>query len=146
MSRIKNIAAIVVILLFSTASVLADGNDSRKDELIGKYQSRIDKAKEHDWQTYAECADELLSLRITCEEVCNWIEKSIQIKETVKNRTLKGDLMVLQGKYTEAKKEYIKAIALAQHSDEAHLIADLQWKILVASGIENYEDFNAVQQ
>jgi hypothetical protein len=146
MSRIRNITAIIVTMLFSTGVVLGDGNDSKKEELIEKYQSRIDKAKEHDWQTYAECADELLSLRITCEEVCNWIDKSIKIKETVQNRTLKGDLLVLQQKFTEAKKEYIKAITLAQHSDEAHKIADIQWKILVASGIENYHNFHVNQE
>ena len=146
MSISRNITAIIVTVLFSTVIVFADGNDSKKEELIDKYQSRIDKAKEHDWQTYAECAHELLSLRITCDEVCHWIEKSIQIKETVQNRTLKGDLLVLQGKYVDAKKEYIKAIALAQHSEESHKIADLQWKIMIASGIENYHSFHANQE
>jgi hypothetical protein len=120
----------------------ADGNDSRTEELIDKHQSRIARAKLNDWKIYADCANELVIMRIANAEILSWINKSIEIKETVFNRTVKGDILVLQGKTTEAQKEYVKAIGLAQNTEQENKIPDLQWKILVAMGIENYNNFH----
>jgi hypothetical protein len=121
----------------------ADGNDSNKDDLIDKLETKIEKAKFQDWKLYAECADELIQARIVNEEILSWINKSIEIKETVFNRTLMGDYLVLQNKTKEAKMEYVKAIALARKTGEKDKISGIQWKILVAMGIENYNDWHA---
>jgi hypothetical protein len=130
-------------MFFSISMACADGNESKSEEMIDKHQSRIAKAHANDWKTYAECADELVSLRICNPEILSWINTSIKIKETVFNRTLKGDFLVLEGKFTEAKKEYIKAIGLAQNTPDEKEIPDLQWKILITMGIENYTNFHA---
>lgn len=146
MLKLRVFTTFVVIALFSTTLVLADGNDTRTAELIDKHQSIIDKAKVKDWKTYAECANELVSLRICNEEILSWINKSIEIKETIFNRTVKGDFLLLEGEYINAKKEYIKAIGLAQKSGKKTVIPDLQWKILIAMGVENYNNFHANQK
>ena len=146
MPKFRVFTTFIVIALFSTTSVFADGNDSKAEELIDKHQTKISKAKVKDWKTYAECASELVSLRIGNEEILSWINKSIEIKETVFNRTVKGDFLVLAGDYIDAKKEYIKAISLAQKSGEKNKIPDLQWKILIAMGDENYHNFHADQK
>ena len=143
MPKLRVFTTFVVIALFSTSLVLADGNDTRTAELIDKHQTIIDKAKVTDWKTYAECANELVSMRICNEEILSWINKSIDIKETIFNRTVKGDYLVLAGQYVNAKKEYIKAISLAQKSGDRSIIPDLQWKILVTMGVENYNNFHA---
>ena len=49
-------------------------------------------------------------------------------------------------KYDLAEKEYIKAISLAQQSGDKKIIPDLQWKILIAMGMENYHNFHANQK
>jgi len=146
MLKFRVFTTFIVIALFSTTSVFADGNDSKAEELIDKHQTKISKAKVKDWKTYAECASELVSLRINNEEILSWINKSIEIKETVFNRTVKGDFLVLAGEYVSAKKEYIKAISLAQQSGDKKIIPDLQWKILIAMGMENYHNFHANQK
>jgi hypothetical protein len=146
MPKLRVFTTVVVIALFSTSLVLADGNDTRAAELIDKHQTKIDKAKVTDWKTYAECANELVSMRISSEEILSWINKSIEIKETIYNRTVKGDFLLLEGEYINAKKEYIKAISLAQKSGKKNVIPDLQWRILIAMGVENYNDFHANQK
>ncbi len=143
MSKLRVFTTFIVITLFSATFAFADGNDTRTEELIDKHQTIIAKAKIKDWKTYANCANELVSMKISNEEVLSWINKSIEIKETVFNRTVKGDFLVLAGQYIDAKKEYIKAISLAQKSGEKSKIPDLQWKILVTMGIENYNNFHA---
>lgn len=146
MHRSVIITTIVVSLLLGLNARGADGNNSRVEELIDKHQSKIAKAKLNDWKTYAECANELVSMQIANEEILSWINKSIQIKETVYNRTVKGDFLVLENKLREAKKEYVRAIELARNTSEEKKIPDLQWKILVAMGLENYHDFHAVKE
>ena len=143
MKKLRIITTIIVTIFFSLTYAYADGNDSGPDELIDKNQAIIDRAKVNDWRTLAECADALISKRIISDEILNWIDRSIKIKETVYNRTVRGDFLVVQGKTTEAKKEYIKAISLAQKTGERSKIADIQWKILVAMGVENLNDFQA---
>ena len=143
MSKLRVFTAFIVIALFSTTFVYADGNDTRTEELIDKHQTIIAKANVKDWKTYANCANELVSMQICSAEILSWINKSIEIKETVFNRTVKGDYLVLAGQYVNAKKEYIKAISLAQKSGDRSIIPDLQWKILVTMGVENYNNFHA---
>jgi hypothetical protein len=146
MSKLRVFTTFVVIALFSTSIVFADGNDTRTAELIDKHQTIIDNAKVTDWKTYAQCANELVSNRISNEEILSWINKSIEIKETIFNRTVKGDFFLLEGEYINAKKEYVKAISLAQKSGKRNVIPDLQWKILIAMGVENYNNFHANQK
>lgn len=146
MSKLRVFTTFVVITLFSVTFSFADGNDTRTEELIDKHQTIIAKADVKDWQTYAKCANELVSMQICSKEILSWINKSIEIKETVFNRTVKGDFLVLTGQYINAKKEYIRAIGLAQKSGEKDKIPDLQWKILVTMGVENYNNFHANQK
>lgn len=143
MSKLRVFTTFIVITLFSATFAIADGNDTRTEELIDKHQALIEKAKVKDWKTYADCARELVSMKICNEEILSWINKSIEIKETVFNRTVKGDFHLLSGEYVNAKKEYVKAISLAQKSGEKSKIPDLQWKILITMGVENYNDFHA---
>ena len=146
MSKLRVFTTFIVITLCSASLVFADGNDSKTEELIDKHQTKIAKANTKDWKTYAECANELVALSISNEEILSWINKSIQIKETVFNRTVKGDFLVLAGQYVDAKKEYIKAISIAQQSGKKNIIPDLQWKILITMGLENYHNFHANQK
>ena len=146
MKKLRIFTTLLVTMIFSIAMSYADGNDSNTDQLIVKHQMIIAKAGIKDWKCYAECADALMTQRIVNDEVLSWIKKSIEIKETVFNRTLMGDYLVLNNKTTEAKKEYIKAISLAQTTGEKSKISGIQWKILVAMGVENYNDFHATNK
>jgi uncharacterized protein YutE (UPF0331/DUF86 family) len=146
MNKLRIITTIIVTILFSWSTSYGDGNESKIDELIDKHQSRIAKANHKDWKTYAECANSMVEMRIANDEILSWINKSIDIKETVYNRTVRGDFLILQKKFTDAKKEYIKAICLAQKTGEKYKIPDIQWKILIAMGIENYTNFHTSKE
>jgi hypothetical protein len=145
MNKTRIITVFIVTLFFSMPAY-PDGAETSPEELIDKQQSIVEKARPHDWETYAKCADALISQRISSKEILSWIDRSIEIKETAYNRTVKGDFLVLKGKLTDAKKEYIKAIDLAQKTGERDKIAGIQWKILVAMGIENYNNFHATKE
>jgi len=146
MKKLGIFTTIIVILLSNLTIASADGNDSKTEELIDKYEARIANAKMHDWKTYAECADALISMGVASDEVLAWIDRSIEVRETVYNRTVRGDCLLKQGKITDAKKEYIRAIGLAQQTGERDKISNIQWKILVAMGIENYNNFQTSGQ
>lgn len=143
MKNLRIFTTLLVTMIFSITMSFADGNDSNTDELVVKHQAIIAKAGIRDWKCYAECADALMTQRIVNDEILTWINKSIEIKETVFNRTLMGDYLVLKNKTVEAKKEYVKAISLAQTTGEKDKISGIQWKILVAMGVENYNNFHA---
>jgi hypothetical protein len=143
MKTLRIITTLIVTMMLSISMSMADGNDSNTEDLIDKQEAKIEKARSQDWKLYAECADVLIKARISNKDVLSWINKSIEIKETVYNRTLMGDYLVLENKTTEAKKEYIKAISLAQKNGEKEKISGIQWKILVAMGVENYNNFHA---
>jgi len=146
MPKSRIFTTLIVIAALGITTAFADGYDTKTEQLIDKHQAKIEKANATDWKMYAECANELVSLRICSDEILAWINKSIDIKETVFNRTVKGDFLVLAGQYIDAKKEYIQAISLAQKNGQKEIIPDLQWKILVAMGVENYHNFHDQQK
>jgi predicted RNA polymerase sigma factor len=65
------------------------------------------------------------------------------VKETIFNRTVKGDFLVIKGKIKEAQAEYVRAIELARELNKKDQIPGIQWKILISMGVENYNNFHA---
>jgi len=100
-------------------------------------------AKPKDWKTPALCANDLITQRIKSVDALDWISKSIEIKETVSNRVIKGDYYVMNEEIDKAQNEYIKAINLARETGKSEMIPDIQWKVLVAMGVQNYLNFHA---
>lgn len=116
------------------------------EDFVLKHKLKIENARDRDWKTYAECANAFVSKRICNAEILDWINQSISIKETVFNHVVKGDYFVVTGKITEAKNAYIKAIDLAMKNGKNKEISDIQWKILIAMGVENYNEFHSLNK
>jgi len=144
--KIRIFTAIIAILFISTGLFAYDGNKDAAEESLLKHKTIISKAKDRDWKTYAECANAMVTKRICNTEILNWINKSISIKETVFNHVVKGDYFVVEGKITEAKNEYIRAIELAMKNGKEDEVSDIQWKILIAMGVENYNNFHSLNK
>jgi len=146
MLKVKIFTTLLAIFFAGITCVLADGNDLDVEEFISKHKARVEKAGIDDWETFAECANALVTKRIASEEVILWIDKSIEIKETIYNRTVKGDYLVCKGKIKEAQNEYIRAIELARELNKNDEIPGIQWKILISMGVENYNNFHSINQ
>jgi predicted RNA polymerase sigma factor len=137
---VTSFLAIFIARAICAPTPATDPND---EEYVLKYKARIETAAPDDWKTFAECANALVSKRIATVEVMNWIDHSIEIRETVFNRTIKGDYLILKGKIREGQAEYVRAIKLARQANRQDEIGEIQWKILISMGIENYNRFQA---
>ena len=142
MQHLKTFTPFFTICLLCVSFVFASGSDVDIEEFISKHKARIEKAAPDDWKTFADCANALISRRIAAEEVLQWIDQSIKVKETIYNRTIKGDFLVVKGKIKEAQAEYVRAIELARETNKKDEIPGIQWKILISMGIENYNNFH----
>ncbi len=139
----KKINLLLVSLLIGISFALAGGDEQKVEELVSKHKAKIEKADSKDWKIYADCANALVERRIISREVYDWICHSIEIKETIYNRVVKGDYYVLKGEIRKAQAEYVKAIELAKKENKHYEIGRIQWKILISMGVENYNNFHA---
>lgn len=146
MLKLKDITTLLAAVLVSTGSLLAGGNDLNIEEYISKQEQRIENAAPDDWKTLADCAGALISKRIVTDETLNWIERSINIRETFYNRTIKGDYLVLKGSVKEGQAEYVRAIELAKLANKTDEISNIQWKIMISMGVDNYNKYQAENQ
>jgi hypothetical protein len=146
MLKLKDITTLLAAFLICTGYVFASGSDLNVEEYIIKQEQRIENAAPDDWKTFADCANALISKRIVTEETLNWIKRSIDIRETVYNRTIKGDYLVLKGSIKEGQAEYVRAIELAKLENRSEEISNIQWKIMISMGVENFNKFQAENQ
>jgi len=141
MLKLKIFTTFLVTFFGGTFYAFSAGNDLNVEEFISKYKARMENAAPDDWKTFADCAYALVSKQIATSEALNWIDRSIGIRETVYNRTVRGDFLVLKGTIREAQAEYVRAIELARLENRKDEISGIQWKILISMGIENYNKF-----
>ena len=98
MNRLFKIFPVAVLILLTAQFTFADNLTTAEEEaLILKHSEAVEKAKAKDWKTPALCANDIVTQRIKSEEALNWVNKSIEIKETVFNRVVKGDYFVVAG-------------------------------------------------
>jgi hypothetical protein len=144
MKKILNIIPVLTLTFLAFQFTYAEDLTCEEEEiLITKLTKTVGKANPKDWKTPAHCASDIINLRIKSAVALEWINKSIEIKETVYNRVVKGDYYIVNEEPQKALDEYIRAINLAREKEKKELIPDIQWKVLVAMGVQNYLDFHA---
>ncbi|MBR9998677.1 MAG: hypothetical protein KFF73_06890 [Cyclobacteriaceae bacterium] len=146
MVKLKDFTAFLTTSLFCITFVYGTGSDLNVGEYISKHKERIENAAPDDWKTYADCANALVSKKIVTDEIIKWIDRSISIRETMYNRTVKGDYLVLKGAIRAGQAEYVRAIELAKQENRNEEISTIQWKIMISMGIENLNKFQAESQ
>ncbi|MFC2124234.1 hypothetical protein ACFLU5_05440 [Bacteroidota bacterium] len=147
MIRLIKLIPVLTLILLTTQITYADNLTCAEEEaLMIKHSESVEKAKPKDWKTPALCANDVITQRIKSKEALEWVNKSIEIKETIFNRVVKGDYYVVNEEIDKAQKEYIRAINLARETGKNEMIPDIQWKVLVAMGVQNYLDFHANNQ
>src|SRR5690606_32720648 len=105
---------IAALLLFSlaTASMAASVNkaDDKEDKITLKMRKSVSKASPDDWHTLAMAAEKCIKKGVNLAEAVEWLDKSIAIRETAYNLTVKGDYYKANRLPDKALEYYVKAI------------------------------------
>ncbi len=126
-SNFKKLLTFTFALLLSVATF--NYANAFADKAVEKAREAVENASPDDWHTLAKSADKLIRKNKNLKEAHEWIEKSIEIKPTVYNLTIKGDYYMANRLPDDAVKFYVKAMNMAKNEDNHADVSDLQNKI-----------------
>lgn len=104
----------LIAFLFVTTSVFAGPGDNKKVE---KAIEAVENAAPDDWRTLAESAEVCIRKNVHLKEASEWLQKSIEIKETPYNLSVMGDYFAANNLPDKAANCYIKSMQLALAED-----------------------------
>ena len=132
-SILKNALSLgLVVAMLLTVSVSFANVGSKAEE---KAREAVENAAPDDWHTLAESAEKLMRNKKNLKEANEWIDRSIEIKATSFNYTLKGDYFVAVKMSDKALDYYVKAMQLAQEENKKADLSSLQQKVAAITGI-----------
>ena len=131
--NVKNLLSLgLVTALLLTFSISFASTGSKAEE---KAREAVENAAPDDWHTLAESAEKLMRNKKNLKEANEWIDRSIEIKETAYNHTLKGDYFQAVKMPEKALKYYVKAMQLAQEENKDADLSSIQQKVAAITGI-----------
>lgn len=119
----------ILSLLFSFIVMPTFANDDPNSKLVENAKKAVKKADATDWETLAQSAEICFIKKENIEEAVQWINKSLEIKETAYNLEVKGDYLKSIGKRREAKELYYNAILKSKEVDMQVNTSKLQEKL-----------------
>lgn len=129
----KSFAMIIAVLVMFSSATYASSND---DKTVEKAREAVENASPDDWHTLAKSAEKCFKKNVNLKEAREWLDKSIEIKPTVYNLTLKGDYYKMNRLPDKALNYYIKAMKIAKEEDEHSMeLTSLQRKIAEITNI-----------
>ena len=105
------------------------------DKAVEKAREAVENASPDDWMTLAKSADKLIQRKKNLKEANEWLEKSLAIKETVYNLTVRGDYYLVNNLPDKALDYYVKAMNLAKSEDADADITGIQMKVAQITNI-----------
>lgn len=99
------------------------------EKTIEKARNAVENASPDDWHTLAASAEKCLNKEINLKEANEWLDRSIQIKATAYNLSLKGDYYALNKLPKKAVEYYVKAANAAKSNDSKADVTEYQRKI-----------------
>lgn len=132
-SNVKKFLSLSFVLLMFTAT-LAQAN-MVFDKAVEKAREAVENASPDDWYTLANSAEKLIRKNKNLKEANEWLDRSIEIKETVYNLTVKGDYYQANQLPDKALEYYVKAMNLAKSEDANANISDIQRKVAQITNI-----------
>ena len=133
MKSLKIVVAALLITFLGTSFTYAGVNlDDKDSKSVIKARQAIENASPDDWTTFAKSAAVCIKKNTNMKEASQWIDKSLQIKETQYNLEVKGDYYNANKLYREAMSYYIKSIAAGKAADKNFSASRLQNKIVAA--------------
>lgn len=118
--------ALMFAMLFAVSISFAKQSE---DKAIVKARDAATNASPDDWHTLASCAEKCINKKANLKEANEWLDRSIEIKPTAYNLSLKGDYYVLNQLPEKALEYYVKAMTTAKTDDHTADISDIQKKI-----------------
>lgn len=116
------VAALIMISAVSYAGPV-------DDKTVEKARQAVQNASPDDWHTLAKSAEKCFNRNVNLKEAAEWLDKSIEIKPTVYNLTLKGDYYKMNRLPDKALDYYVKAMKIAKEEDNNSDLSEIQRKI-----------------
>ncbi len=128
--KVLSLGLVVAFLLSVSVSYASTGSKAEE-----KAREAVENAAPDDWHTLAESAEKLMRKKKNLKEANEWIDKSISIKETSYNTTLKGDYYYALQMPDKALEYYVKAMQLAHKENKDADLSSIQQKVAAITGI-----------
>ncbi|MGZ6970803.1 MAG: hypothetical protein ACXVID_03990, partial [Thermoanaerobaculia bacterium] len=103
-----------------------------KGQFLASAKDAVAKAKADDWQTPLVASRYLYDNKVALDDAAKWLEKSIAIKATFGNLSVKANALAAEGKTKDAIAMAEKALAagaVAEQKPSPEAIAALEKKI-----------------
>ena len=121
----RSIFSLAVLFLFAFATMV----QAKEGKAVQKAKEAVSNAAPDDWMTYAESAEVLLKKNTSLNDVSEWLDKSIAVKESSYNLELKGDYYMATNLPKKAMEFYIKSIQKGKEESESYNLLEVQDKI-----------------
>lgn len=102
---------------------------AKESKAVQKAREAVANAAPDDWMTYAKSAEVLLNKNTSLNDVAEWLDKSMAIKESSFNLELKGDYYMATNLPKKAMEFYIKSMQMGKEENEYYNPLDVQDKI-----------------
>ena len=116
----------LTLVLFVSNAVFAKKGD---EKVVEKARETVAEASPHDWQAYAKAAEMCIEKQVNLKEATQWLEKSLEIKETTLNTEIMGDYYAMNDLPEKAVEMYMKSMALGNQNDKFFDSSHLQQKM-----------------
>lgn len=114
----------------------AEGPKERNESrAVQKAREMVEESAYHDWHTLAKAAERCIVIDKNLKEAYDWLEMSIELKETVYNLTVLGDYYLKNDLPVKAMNTYLKALGMARNENRAFDGSELESKIWVVRNI-----------
>jgi tetratricopeptide (TPR) repeat protein len=124
--------AFLAFLLGSISFVVAANPriiEQKTDKVTLKTREAVSKASPDDWYTFAEAAEKCINKGVNLNEASQWLERSLEIKETSYNLSVKGDYYMANRLPEKALKYYVKSIEVGKEETHEFDVSAVQKKI-----------------
>ncbi len=114
----KNVRSIMMALatVFISASVYALPSTA-DNKTVTKARLAVEEAAPDDWHTYAESAEKCMRKKVNLKEAKDWLDKSLEIKETAYNLAIMGDYYQMNDLPEQALEYYVKSLRQGLEND-----------------------------
>jgi hypothetical protein len=121
----------LLVALFASATMANPGirNEDKADKTTEKAREAVSKASPHDWFALAEAAEKCIARGVNLKQAGEWLDRSLEIKETSYNLNVKGDYFMANRLPEKALEYYVKSIAVGKEENTGFDVIPIQKKI-----------------
>lgn len=109
--------ALMSFTFSNPVSVEDKDGEEKADKVTIKARELVNEAAPDDWMTYAKAAEKCINKGVNLKEAAQWLDTSIDIKETAYNLELKGDYYVRNNLPDKALEYYVKTLKVGKEQD-----------------------------